>query len=180
MSKYKAYAAGGSNNTPPAVLKLMERIALTMHKRGFVLRCSEINQADKAFIAGAQGKWFSFIPERGYDESLDDPKANYVPYSDWAIEADITPSGGEFTHARQLDPGFVMLNNAQKRWTITANSIIYGLDRVSVAKMLIIWSEPGDHCEWYVKAAKKAGVTVYNLANANHRNLFEKLVSETN
>lgn len=180
MSKYKAYASLGSNDTPPAVLKLMTRIAEVMFKRGLVLRCSEVNAADRAFIAGASGKWFSFVPGPNIDETLDNPDAKYEPYSDWAIPSDITPSSSDFAFAKSLDKGFVFLNTAQKRWAIIGNSLIHGLDRESVARMLIVWSQPGDHCEWAMKVAVKAGVPVYNLANASHRNLFEKLVSETN
>lgn len=160
----KAYAAGGSSNTPADVLSLMTQIAGVMSSKGITLRCSEKGDADHAFIKGSAGRFYSFVPFGIIDESLDQGDAVVESFSPWAIESDVAPSSGDFAFARSLDPKFLMLSKAEKQWEVVANSLIYDLDRVSLAKMLIVWSEPGDHAERYIRKAVKAGVKVYNLA----------------
>jgi len=160
----RAYAAGGSSNTPSDVLSLMTRMAKVMRGKGIMLRCSEQNNADKAFISGSMGMFHSFVPCGFIDESLDRDDAIVKSYSPWAIPSDTSPSSGDATFARSINPGFLMLPLSERQWEIVSNSLIYGLDRVSVAKMLICWSEPGDHVERYIRTAKKAGVLTLNLA----------------
>lgn len=172
----KAYAAGGSSNTPADVLSLMTQIAGVMSSKGITLRCSEQSEADKAFAKGSKGNYFAFAPCGRIDESLDDPDAKAEPGSPWTIPSDIQPSSGDATFARSLDAKFIMLPRAEKQWEVVANSLIYGLDRVSLAKMLIVWSEPGDHVERYIKKATAAGVRVYNLALEADRKTMQGLV----
>lgn len=173
----KAYAAAGSSNTPADVLVLMSQVARVMSSKGITLRCSEQSEADKAFLKGAQGKSFIFVPGPQFDESLDQEDAVYNPYSPWAIESDIGPSSSDATFARSLDPKFLMLSKAEKQWEVVANSLIYGLDRVSLARMLIVWSTPNDHCYRFIKKAVAANVRVYNLALVEHRATIQALVN---
>jgi hypothetical protein len=174
MIKY--YAACGSSETPDDVLALMTRIAQVMADKGFTLRCSEHSKADKAFIAGSKGCFYSYIPCGEIDESLDDPDAVFKGSSPWAIPSDVEPSSGCATFARKLDPKFLMLPRAEKQWEVVANSLVYGLDHTKEARMLICWSQPGDHCERFMKKAADAGIAVYNLANSTQRTKFEKMV----
>lgn len=164
----KAYVGCGSNDTPSDVLSLMTRVARVLSSKGITLRCSEQSAADRAFIKGSQGRFYSYVPVHPIDDSLDQEDAVYTPYSPWAIPSEIDPACGSATFARSLDPKFLMLPEAEKRWEVVANSLIYSLDRESVAKMLICWSQAGDHVERYLKKAAKAGVPVYNLAQAQH------------
>lgn len=71
-----------------------------------------------------------------------------------------------------------MLPKAEKQWEVVANSLIYGLDRVSIAKMLIVWSKPNDHCYRYIKKAVAAKVRVYNLAIAEHRATIQSWIDK--
>ncbi|MEG0063112.1 MAG: hypothetical protein RR740_00770 [Pseudomonas sp.] len=173
----RAYAAGGSSKTPAEVLKLMTQVAGVMSSKGITLRCSEQNDADKAFVTGSKGNYFAYVPCGRIDESLDDPDAVAEPGSPWAIQSDIQPSSGDAAFARSLDAKFIMLPRAEKQWEVVANSLIYGLDRVSLAKMLICWSEPGDHVERYIRKAVQAGVKVYNLALTKDRETIQALVN---
>lgn len=168
----KWYAAGGSSNTPADVLDLMSRVAAVMSSKGIMLRCGEMSEADRTFIKGSKGKFHSFVPFGFTDELEGDGEAG-TSFSPWAIQSDIGPSSGDATFARSLNPGFLMLPKVEKQWDVVANSLIYGLDRVSLAKMLICWSEPGDHVERYIKKAEKAGVTVLNLALPQDRKKVE-------
>lgn len=163
----RAYVGCGASNTPSDILRLMFQVAGVMYEKGITLRCSERGDADKAFVKGSKGRFYTFIPHGLIDESLDDPAGHYAA-SVWGITSDITPGGGDATFARSLDPKFLMLSKAEKQWEVVANSLIYGLDRVSVAKMLICWSQPGDHVERYIKKAVKVGVPVFNLADPAH------------
>lgn len=172
----KSYAAGGSSNTPADVLVLMTQVAGVLSSKGITLRCSEQSEADMAFVKGSKGRYYAFIPCGRIDESLDDPDAKAEPGSPWAISSDIEPSSGDATFARTLDPKFLMLSRAEKQWEVVANSLIYGLDRVSKAKMLIVWHEPGDHVERFVSKATKAGVRVYNLALPKDRATIQSWV----
>lgn len=174
----KAYAAGGSSNTPADVIILMTQVARVLSSKGITLRCSEHNEADKAFMVGAKGRFHSFVPRGHIDESLDDPEQVYTPCSPWAITSEIDAGTGDATFARSLDPKFLMLSKAEKQWEVVANSLIYGLDRVSVAKMLIVWSEPGDHVERYLKKAATAKVRVYNLALPEDRRTIQSWVDK--
>lgn len=174
----KAYAAGGSSNTPADVLVMMTKVASVLSSKGITLRCSEHNEADKAFTVGAKGRFHTFVPCGRIDETLDDPGAVYKPCSPWAISSEIDAGTGDATFARSLDPKFLMLSRAEKQWEVVANSLIYGLDRVSVAKMLIVWSEPGDHAERYVKKAIAAGVRVFNLAVESDRNTVQSWIDK--
>lgn len=175
-NKMKAYVGAGSSNTPSDVLSLMSQVARVLSSKGITLRCSEQSVADRAFIQGAQGRFFSYVPQHPIDDSLDQANAVYTPYSPWAIASETDPSSGSATFARSLDPKFLMLPEAEKRWEVVANSLIYSLDRESVAKMLICWSQPGDHVERYLKKAVKAGVPVYNLAQAEHRETIQRWI----
>lgn len=174
----KAYCGAGSSNTPADVIILMTQVARVLSSKGITLRCSEHNEADKAFVVGAKGRFHSFVPRGRIDESLDDPDAVYTPCSPWAITSEIDAGTGDATFARSLDPKFLMLSKAEKQWEVVANSLIYGLDRVSVAKMLIVWSEPGDHCQRYVTKAIAAGVRVYNLALEADRKTIQSWVNK--
>ena len=168
----KSYAAGGSSNTPADVLELMFKIAGVMSAKGIMLRCSEVSEADRTFIKGSKGRFHSFVPF-GFTDELEGDGEFGTSFSPWAIQSDIGPSSGDATFARSLDPQFLMLSKAEKQWEVVANSLIYGLDRVSVAKMLICWSEPGDHVERYITKAEKAGVKVLNLALPQDRAKIE-------
>lgn len=174
----KAYCGAGSSNTPADVIILMTQVARVLSSKGIILRCSEHNEADKAFMVGAKGNFYSFVPRGQIDETLDDPDTVYSPYSPWSIASDIDPGRGDATFARSLDPKFLMLSKAEKQWEVVANSLIYGLDRVSVAKMLIVWSEPGDHVERYLKKAATAKVRVYNLALPEDRRTIQSWVDK--
>lgn len=173
----KAYAAAGSSNTPADVLVLMSQVARVMSSKGITLRCSEQSEADKAFLKGAQGKSFIFVPGPQFDESLDQEDAVYNPYSPWAIESDIGPSSSDATFARSLDAKFIMLPKAEKQWEVVGNSLIYGLDRVSLAKMLICWSDLDDHVHRFIKKAVMAKVPVYNLALEEHRATIQQWIN---
>lgn len=172
----KAYVGAGSSNTPAEALSLMTQVARVLSSKGITLRCSEQSVADRAFIEGAQGRFFSYVTHHPIDETLDQEGAVYSPCSPWAIASETDPACGSATFARSLDPKFLMLPEAEKRWEVVANSLIYGLDRESVAKMMICWSEPGDHVERYLSKAVKAGVRVYNLAEAEHRETIQRWV----
>lgn len=174
----KSYAAGGSSNTPADVLLMMTQVAGVLSSRGITLRCSEQSEADMAFVKGSRGRYFAFNPCARIDESLDDPDAKAEPGSPWSIESDVAPSSGDATFARSLDPKFLMLPKAEKQWEVVANSLIYGLDRVSIAKMLIVWSKPNDHCYRYIKKAVAAKVRVYNLAIAEHRATIQSWIDK--
>lgn len=160
----KAYVGAGASNTPTDVLRMMAQVASVMSAKGITLRCAEHSEADRAFVKGSKGRFHTFVPYNMIDESLDNPDGPEYVNSVWAIPSDIDPGSADATFARSLDPKFLMLSKAEKQWDVVANSLIYGLDRVSKAKMLIIWHEPGDHVERYVSKAAKAGVRVYNLA----------------
>lgn len=172
----KAYVGAGSSNTPTDVLEMMFKIAGVMADKGITLRCSERGNADEAFVRGSKGRFFTFIPHGMIDESLDDPSAAHYSGSVWGIPSDIDPGSSDATFARSLDPKFLMLSKAEKQWEVVANSLIYGLDRVSTAKMLICWYEPGDHVERYVSKAAKAGVRVYNLALPKDRSTVQSWI----
>jgi hypothetical protein len=175
MSKY--YAAAGSSKTPQAVLKLMENVAAFMYEKGFTLRVSESGPADQTFIRSCKGRFFSFIPHGMIDEGLDNPDAPEYSSSVWGITSDIMPGSGDATFARSLNPAFLMLSTAEKQWEVVANSLIYGLERVHTARMLICWSDGTDHVQRYIKVAEGAGVKVYNLKNPTSRALIEKMLS---
>lgn len=174
----KSYAAGGSSKTPADALLMMTQVAQVLSSKGINLRCSEQSEADKAFLKGAKGRSFIFVPCGVIDETLDQEDAVYNPHSPWAIESDVGPSSGDATFARSLDPKFLMLSKAEKQWEVVANSLIYGLDRVSIAKMLIVWSEPGDHAERFINKAVKAKVRVYNLAITEHRATIQSWIDK--
>ncbi len=163
----KAYIGAGSSDTPPEMLKLMFDLAGVMSKKGVMLRCSERGPADSTFVIGSRGKFHTFIPHGLIDEVLDEadgPPSKFYAASVWGIPSDIRPGSGDATFARSLNPKFLMLSRLEKQWDVVANSLIYGLDHVSVAKLMICWSQPGDHVERYLKKAEVAGVPVYNLA----------------
>jgi hypothetical protein len=165
----KAYVGCGASDTPSDVLEMMFKVAGVMSGKGIMLRCSEIGKADEAFVKGSKGRFHTFIPHGLIDESLDEPSAATYSASVWGIPSAIDPASADATFARSLDPKFLMLSKPEKQWEVVANSLIYGLDRTSVAKMLICWSQPGDHVERYLKKAEKAGVKVYNLALTKDR-----------
>jgi hypothetical protein len=172
----KAYVGAGSSDTPTDVLHMMAQIAGVMSSKGITLRCSEQSEADKAFLKGAKGRSYIFVPCGRIDETLDQEDAVYNPYSPWAIESDIDPASSDATFARSLDPKFLMMSKSEKQWDVVANSLIYGLDRVSVAKMLIVWSQPHDHVYRYITKAVAAGVKVYNLALLKDRETVQSWI----
>lgn len=172
----RSYAAGGASNTPSDVLEVMFKIAGVMADKGITLRCSERGDADETFVRGSKGRFFTFIPHGLIDESLDDPSATSYSGSVWGIPSDIDPGSSDATFARSLDPKFLMLSKAEKQWEVVANSLIYGSDRTSVAKMLICWSQPGDHVERYLRKAAQAGVRVYNLALPKDRSTVQSWI----
>lgn len=174
----KSYVGAGSDDTPADVISMMTQVAGVLSSKGITLRCSEQSEADKAFLKGARGKSFIFVPGPQIDESLDQEDAVYNPYSPWAIESCIEPSSADATFARSLDPKFLMLSKAEKQWEVVANSLIYGLDRVSIAKMVIVWSTPNDHCYRFITKAVKAGVRVYNLAMTEHRATIQSWIDK--
>lgn len=173
----KAYAAGGSSNTPADVLELMFKFAGVMSDKGITLRCSESGIADETFVKGCKGKFFTYIPHGCIDESLDNPDAKPYKPSVWGITSDLSPGSSDVAFARSLDPSFLMLSTAEKQWEVVANSLIYGLPVLgkhqSLAKMLVCWSESGDHVERYIRKAVKAGVMVLNLAIPQDRKKVE-------
>lgn len=172
----KAYVGCGASNTPGDVLEMMFKIAGVMADKGITLRCSESGKADETFVRGSKGRFFTFIPHGMIDESLDDPNAPAYSGSVWGIPSDIDPGSADATFARTLDPKFLMLSKAEKQWEVVANSLIYGLDRTSTAKMLICWSQHGDHVERYLKKAATAGVRVYNLALPKDRSTIQSWI----
>lgn len=173
----RCYAAGGSSKTPADVLELMFKFAGVMSQKGITLRCSESGIADETFVKGCKGNFFTYIPHGCIDESLDDPDAKPFKASVWGITSDLSPGSSDVAFARSLDPGFIMLSKAEKQWEVVANSLIYGLPILgkpgSLAKMLVCWSEPGDHVERYINKAVKAGVLVLNLAIPQDRKKVE-------
>jgi hypothetical protein len=172
----KAYVGAGASDTPTEVLEMMGQIAGVMSAKGFTLRCAEHSEADRAFIKGSKGRFHSFVPFNVIDESLDNPDGPEYVNSVWAIPSDIDPGSSDATFARSLDPKFLMLPKVEKQWDVVANSLIYGLDRVSVAKMLIVWSTPHDHVYRYITKAVAAGVKVYNLALTKDRAVMQSLI----
>lgn len=174
MSKF--YVGAGSSDTPADALAMMSQVARVMSSKGITLRCSEQSEADRAFIGGSQGRFLSYVPQHPIDESLDQVDAVYTPYSPWAIASETMPASGSATFARSLDARFLMLPEAERRWEVVANSLIYGLDRESLAKMLICWASPDDHVNRYIRKAVKASVPVYNLALNEHRETVQKWI----
>lgn len=180
----KWYVGAGSSDTPADVLELMKKLAGVMSGKGVTLRCSETGNADKAFVTGSKGRFFTFIPHGLIDESLDVPDAKPYWCSVWGIPSDLNPQGADATFARKLNPGFLTLSRLEKQWEIVANSLMYGSDGQSLAKMLVCWTPDGarkaeeitdgtGHVARYIRAAHKAGVTVLNLAVPQDRAKIE-------
>ena len=164
----KFYVGCGSTDTPAPILKLMTLLAQVMAQRGVTLYTSEQSGADKAFVRGSQGSFFTFIPDNDAGESM------------CGITSDLTPGGAAVTLARKLNPTFVAMTLQEKRWEIVANSILLGLSGVGQAKLLITWTpdgatQPSEFTEntgnvaRYLRIAHKYGIPVLNLARREHR-----------
>lgn len=161
------YVGCGSTDAPTPILKLMTRLAALMAQRGFVLRTSEQAGSDEAFRRGSCGKFFTYLP----DEDLEGKSV-------WGIPAEL--SGARAALARKLNPMFVMLPEAEKRWEIVANQVVLGSSGDDLAKLLITWTADGamrpadftertGHVERYLNLADRFGIPVMNLARREHR-----------
>lgn len=161
------YVGCGSTEAPPQILKLMTRVATLMAQRGFVLRTSEQAGSDEAFRRGSCGKFFTYLPYEDFEGK-----------SVWGIPAEL--SGGRAALARKLNPMFVMLPEAEKRWEIVANQVVLGSSGDDLAKMLITWTPDGatrpaeftertGHVTRYLNLADRFGIPVMNLARREHR-----------
>lgn len=165
----KFYVGCGSTSAPEPILKLMRRVAGVMAQRGVHLRTSEQPGPDKAFVQGSLGKFFTYLPDEDFEGR-----------SAWGIPSELSLSGPRATLARKLNPMFLMMPEAEKRWDIVANSVVLGSSGGDLAKLLITWTpdgatSPGEftehtgHVTRYLKLADRFGVPVMNLARREHR-----------
>ncbi|SUE95777.1 Uncharacterised protein [Ectopseudomonas mendocina] len=165
----KFYVGCGSTEAPPQILKLINRLAGVMSDRGFFLRASFQQGPDKEFRQGSRGKFFTYLSEEDF-------KGDSI----CGIPPDLSPGGASSTLARKLNPMFVMLPEAEKRWEIVANEVVLGSSGGDLAKLLITWTPDGatkpdeftertGHVARYLTLADRFGVPVMNLARREHR-----------
>lgn len=165
---YRAYTGIGSRKTPPDVLSLMTKIAQALQSVGMVLRSGAADGADTAFEDGAGALKEIFLPWRGFSGR----QGPFVPTPKEAFEL-----------AATLHPAWERLGSGPRALHARNCNQVLGQRLDSPSELLICWTpdgvfnsasrtkESGGTATAVVLAAR-SNVPVFNLKNANHRNLL--------
>jgi hypothetical protein len=98
----KEYTGIGSRQTPPEVLRLMEKIGTTLARKGLILRSGAAEGADAAFEKGAvyaQGATEIYLPWKDFNKH---PSKNAYPTSAaMAMAAKVHPAWGSCSQGAQ-------------------------------------------------------------------------------
>lgn len=181
-----AYAGIGSRETPADVQKLMHDIAVTMARRGWILRQGGANGADQAFLSGAIDLHRNehhcvetYLPWPGYEKEalswLTVGAANHVARAE--------PAPWTFPIAAQHHPRWAALKpGAQKLHARNVHQIL-GFqpvgDYYDLVRFVCCWTKDGEATGGTGQAlriAKAYGVEIRNLFDPETRARAEALV----
>ena len=168
-----AYAGIGSRETPSDVLELIESIAATLARRGWVLRTGGSPGADQSFYRGARGThgqvelylpWPSFeAPARREEES----EVCLFP----------RPSDDAYALAARFHPGWDGLSPAARHLLARDGHQVLGADLATPVQFVVCWTADGSldgsgprsgGTGQALRIAHHHGLPVLNLARPDH------------
>lgn len=125
----------GSRETPPAILKLMERMGAELVRRGFIIRSGNAKGADQAFARGANtvdpSKVELFLPNQGYEQQAIHPN-NRITFGlgEWA-----------YAMAATYHPAWERCNDVTRHLHARNSAIIMGADGQAPATRVVCWTK---------------------------------------
>jgi hypothetical protein len=128
----KTYAGIGSRRTPPDVIRLMQRIAARLEKRGYTLRSGAADGADAAFESGVKEKKEIYLPFKGFKGSTSEL---YNP-SEQAMEI-----------AKLLHPAWGALSDTVRKLQARNGHQVLGLDLKTPVEFVVCWTPNGEETE---------------------------------
>lgn len=165
------YAGIGSRQTPDSILRYMHRAAVSLAKRGFILRSGAANGADAAFEAGCLdggGKSEIWLPWKGFNEHSD---------------TGFYPTEGHSDVAAGLHPAWNTLTRGPRALHSRNVGQVLGSDLASPVSFILCYTPDGATNEQErtrntggtgtaIVLASRHCIPVFNLANPDARRLF--------
>ena len=187
------YAGIGSRNTPKFILELMTKLSSKLEKDGLILRTSECEGADRAFISGVKEphhKEIYTIEEEYNEYSKSKEPTIYLNGEKIYFTEQAMQSVYEYSLEPEItiqDKAYLMLSYFQ----------IFGYEdkgeevlHCNPVEFVICWTEDG--CSSHLTRTKKTGMTgqgisladtayiyipIYNLQNEEHRQILINYLS---
>lgn len=173
LPRTRTYAGIGSRATPSDVLELIESIAATLAREGWVLRTGGSPGADQAFYRGARAAhgqvelylpWPSFEADARADE---DSEVRVFP----------TPSDDAYDLAARFHPAWAGLPSTARHLLARDGHQVLGTDLATPVPFVVCWTADGSldgsslrsgGTGQALRIAHHHGVRVLNLARPDH------------
>ena len=166
MSK-KYYAGIGSRQTPPDILDLMGKVAIKLRDDGWILRSGGADGADTAFAQQLERTDVEvFIPWRGFN----------------GIDSDLIGATNRALQIAEANhPAWNRCSQGARKLHARNVHQVYGwdIDPTTYSRFVICWTPGAERVggtATAIKLAENVGIEVFNLANADVRDRFEKFV----
>jgi len=164
--RYLPYAGIGSRETPARIQNLMNRIAYTFEKEGFILRSGGADGADSAFENGVVNNynkeiylpWNGFNGRYGVSNNPDGGLYTGYPTNEIAEEA--------YEYAKKFHPAWDRCSRGAKLMHARNVSQILGWSLLEPSKFVVCWTPNGNLIGGTAQALRLANyfeVPVFNL-----------------
>lgn len=147
------YAGIGSRETPPDILALMTKIAVSLAKSGHILRSGGADGADSAFEAGANEKEI-YLPWLGFNGN----------------PSKLLPSKEAFIMAEKFHPAWHKCSHAARKLHARNCHQVMGKDLKTPSAFIICWTKGalgGGGTGQAIRIAKAHDIPVHDLADKN-------------
>lgn len=135
----RTYAGIGSRATPPDMLELIESIAGTLAREGWVLRTGGSPGADQAFYRGARaahGQVELFLPWPSFE-------ANAWADGDSEVRVSSTPSQDAYDLAARFHPAWDGVPSAARHLLARDGHQVLGRDLATPVRFAVCWTADG-------------------------------------
>lgn len=168
------YAGIGSRDTPTDILLTMERIAVYLAGKGWVLRSGHAPGADRAFERGAGEQAEIFLPWQGFGGESPIHGVPYVGVDGQALEM-----------AERFHPSWATLSEGGRKLHARNCYQILGRHLNNPSALVVCWTPDGSldgtgrntgGTGQALRIAKAFGVHVHNLRNEEELALIEGII----
>ena len=166
----KYYTGIGSRETPQSVMEIMSKLATALEREGYILRSGGAGGADDAFESGVvnpQNKNI-YLPWKGFNGRTS--TFYNIPNKCFELAKTIHPAWNKCSQGAQK----LHARNTQQ---------ILGTELDSPSKFVVCWTSDGTAIggtATAIKLARKNGINVYNLHNADAMERVMKLINKHN
>lgn len=174
----RAYAGIGSRSTPDAIQALMRRIARTLALHEWILRSGHAKGADQAFESGVSeerhAQWELYLPWHGFEGCEGGPGI-------WCA-----PGPAAHDVAARHHPTWARCSRGVRAILARDVQEVLGADCDRPSSFVLCWTQDGavygaetsartGGTGQAIRVASAYGVPVYNLARADHREMWSEL-----